>query len=536
MSRGFRQSQATLHTWSGLLLGWVLFIIFVAGSAAYWREPLNRWMRPETPRIEEPLAALEAAVRFLEQTAPGAKSWSIAMPTTKGPGTEIAWVPQPNPDPTRAMQKDGSEETFALIDANGARVPRDTRGGDFFYRFHFDLHYVPIAWARWFVGVATMLMLVAILTGIVTHKKIFRDFFMLRRHKGQRSWLDGHNAAGVLGLPFHLMISYTGLVALATMLMPWAIVANYADGNKLFDALFPHVEEVERSGRSARLVDIPVLVRDGEARLGGRVGHIEVSEPGDASARVTLTGASSGTLSTYGARLLYDGTTGRLLWRSPPADGAFTTYGAMVGLHAGRFGDTGLRWLYFLCGVGGTLMIASGLALWTVKRRERLPDPARPPIGFQIVERLNIAVIAGFPLGCTAYFWANRLLALGIDQRADREIAVLFATWGMAILITLILRPRQSWVLLVGVSASSLTGIVAFDLLVLRPGLATWVATGDWTLASVDVVLAMLAGGLGWTAHRVLRHHPKRRARRSGRGAIGNATQAVPTLGRTTGE
>ena len=25
MSKGFRQSQSTLHTWSGLLLGWLLF-------------------------------------------------------------------------------------------------------------------------------------------------------------------------------------------------------------------------------------------------------------------------------------------------------------------------------------------------------------------------------------------------------------------------------------------------------------------------------------------------------------------------------
>jgi uncharacterized iron-regulated membrane protein len=519
MSRGFRQSQSMLHTWSGLLLGWVLFIIFVAGSAAYWREALNRWMRPESPRIEQPLAALEGAVRFLERKAPGAKSWSIAMPTTEGPGTHVFWVLQPSVGAAAASQGESRDETSALIDASGAPVARDTRGGEFFYRFHFDLHYVPIVWARWFVGVATMLMLVALLTGIVTHKKIFRDFFTLRRGKGQRSWLDGHNAAGVLGLPFHLMISYTGLVALATMLMPWAIVANYADGNKLFETLFPHAEEVARSGRAVPMVNLSALVRDGEARLGGRIGYIEVSEPGDASARVTLTGASSATLSTYGARLLYDGTTGRLLWRSPPADAAFTTYGAMVGLHAGRFGDIGFRWLYFLCGVGGTLMVASGLVLWTVKRREKLPDPARPSFGFRVVERLNIAVIVGFPLGCTVSFWANRLLPLGIGKRADREIAVLFVTWGIAALITLMVRPRNSWVLLLSTAAISLTGIVGFDLLILHPGLVTWIATGDWALVSVDLVLVTFAAFLAWTARRVARHRPRNRTSRASRAA-----------------
>ncbi|WP_277668194.1 PepSY domain-containing protein [Novosphingobium lindaniclasticum] len=42
MSNNFRQSQSFLHTWSGLLLGWVLFVIFMAGTIAFWREGLNR--------------------------------------------------------------------------------------------------------------------------------------------------------------------------------------------------------------------------------------------------------------------------------------------------------------------------------------------------------------------------------------------------------------------------------------------------------------------------------------------------------------
>src|SRR3546814_9091832 len=74
-----------------------------------------------------------------------------------------------------------------------------------------------------------MAMLVAILSGIVTHKKILADFFLLRFGKGQRSWLDSHNASSVLFLPFILMITYTGLVSLATHYMPWGIAANYAD-------------------------------------------------------------------------------------------------------------------------------------------------------------------------------------------------------------------------------------------------------------------------------------------------------------------
>ena len=519
MSKGFRQSQATLHTWSGLLLGWVLFIIFVAGTAAYWREPLNRWMRPETPRVDRPIDALAGAQRFLAHTAPDAKTWYITLAGTDGPGTTVFWLPQP--DPNAKGERRRWRDTFALIGADGVPAARDTRGGDFFYRFHFDLHYMPVLWARWLVGFAAMMMLVAILTGIVTHKKIFKDFFTLRREKGQRSWLDGHNATAVLGLPFHLMITYTGLVTLATMLVPWATVANYADSTKLFTALFPTAGEVIRANRPAPLVDLAALVRDGEHRLGGPIGFIEVAEPGDAAARVTMTRASRASLSTYGTRVAYDGVTGRPIWRSPPPNGAVTTYGAMIGLHAGRFGDLTMRWLYFLCGLGGTVMVASGLILWTVKRREKLPDPLRPPLGFRIVERLNIAVIAGFPLGCSAFFLANRLLPLAAPDRAEREITMLFAAWGIAALAALGFKPVRGWSVLLAATAIGLVAVVACDLLVLRPGLVQWIAGADWPMVTVDAVLLVLATGFGWTTRRVVRHQPHVRKPRPIQTAVG---------------
>ena len=33
MRQGFRQSMAWLHTWAGLVTGWVMFAVFVTGTA-----------------------------------------------------------------------------------------------------------------------------------------------------------------------------------------------------------------------------------------------------------------------------------------------------------------------------------------------------------------------------------------------------------------------------------------------------------------------------------------------------------------------
>jgi uncharacterized iron-regulated membrane protein len=532
MSKSFRQSQSFLHTWSGLLLGWILFLVFAAGTIAFWREGLNRWARPELARVEEPARVLAGAQRFLEKRAPDAKSWLITVASEQSPGAQLFWVPQPKPGEAKGHGRRGGRgrrDNQALIGADGhVAHARETRGGDFFYRFHFDLHYMPVIWARWLVGFASMMMLVAILTGVVTHKKIFRDFFTLRRHKGQRSWLDGHNATAVLALPFHLMITYTGLVTLMALLMPWAVVANYTDQRAINEALFPTASEVVRSGRAAPLVDLTRIAADAERRLGTPVAFIEVSEPGDAAARIMVSQSPSGMLNTRTPRLAYEGATGRLVWTSPRPSAAAETAGVMIGLHAGRFAGDGLRWIYFLCGVAGTLMVASGLVLWTVKRRERLPDPTRPHVGFRLVERLNVAVIGGFPLGVTAWFWANRLLATDLRGRAESEIQALFLIWAACACLALLCRPRVGWSVQFGLTGLGLILLPVYNTLFTDRGLIASLMSGDQMLAGVDATL--LAFGLGYLAfaRRVAKAQSPARSRRVDRSPSRTVQLAKP--------
>ncbi|NJC07321.1 PepSY-associated TM helix domain-containing protein [Polymorphobacter fuscus] len=510
-----RQSQSFLHSWSGLLVGWVVFIVFVAGTIAFYRDGLNRWMRPELARVEARAPVIAGAQRFLAHRAPDAKSWFITLPGAAAPGAHLFW--QPEPIKGEPKRRRGRRDNQAIIGADGEpAVVRDTRGGEFFYRFHFDLHYMPVIWARWLVGFAAMAMLVAILSGIVTHKKIFRDFFTLRRGKGQRSWLDGHNAAAVLALPFHLMITYTGLVTLMAMLMPWAVVANYTDDQALFDKLFPAAAETERSHRAAPLVDLNRLVADAERRFGAPAGAVSVSLPGDAAARVTVSQSPTATLSARTPSLTYDGVSGALVWQSPAPGAAVVTAGAMVGLHAGRFAGDGLRLVYFLCGVAGSVMIGSGLVLWTVKRRVKLPDPARPHFGFRLVEWLNIAVVGGFPLGIAAFFWANRLLPLGMKGRAEWEVHWLFLAWAAALLIAALRRPATAWTWVLGTTGVLLITLPLYGVAMTDFGLAAALGKGDGMMAGIDIALLLFGLGYLALARRVGRHRalpPRRRDR-----------------------
>jgi uncharacterized iron-regulated membrane protein len=493
--------MAWLHTWVGLLPGWLLFVIFLFGTTAFFQQEISRWMRPELASAPATKAAVIAATRYLSVHAPDAANWTISLPAERGADAlSVSWQPP--------KESKGAAGEAKLDPTNGREIAiRETRGGAFLYRFHFDLHYMPIKWARILVSAAALAMLVAILSGIVTHKKIFAHFFLLRFGKGQRSWLDAHNVTAVLALPFHLMITYTGLVTLLFTLMPWAISANFPSQAAFNTAAYPPPPTIEASGAPAVLLPMRDLIVRAETALGGaKPSYISVTHPGDAAAVAGLWPPRD-RLGSSRDPVYLSGVTGEVLQLPPHRGGADTTRGVMVDLHTGLFADMALRWLYFLSGVSGTVMVATGLVLWTVKRRAKLPDPARPHVGFRLVERLNIGVIAGAPAGIAVYFLANRLLPLSMGNRADWEINSLFIAWGGVFAWALTRTARRAWIETLVVCAMLYVLVPVVNAVTTARGIIPSLAARDWVFVSFDLTMLATAGLFAFTARKVARHN-----------------------------
>jgi uncharacterized iron-regulated membrane protein len=498
VKNGFRQSMAWLHTWTGLLLGWLLFAIFVTGTSSYFQEEITAWMTPEVRSVPaDGPESFAAATRWLGREAPGASEWSIYSAGKRAAGLQLYWVNGPDAP--------ADAPTDARLDGAGRKAEaRETRGGAFLYRFHYDLYYINWYWARWIVGIAAMAMLVAIFSGIVTHKKIIADFFLLRLGKGQRSWLDAHNASSVLFLPFILMITYTGLVSLATHYMPWGIAANYANQEKFFEATFPWPAPAEKAG-PAPLIAVAPLVERAERTWGAGAGSLRILNPGDRTAQIIVSTAPDAGMSVRPRSLTFDGVTGKLVAAHNPSGAATSTEGTMIGLHAGRFSSGVLRALYFLSGLAGCIMVASGLVLWTVKRRAKLADPDRPHFGFRLVEKLNIGAIAGLPFAMAVYFLANRLLPPGGAGRSDSEIAAFFIAWG-AVFVWAVARPSsRAWAEALAATAASFALVPIVSALTTDRSLVASLAARDWVFAGFDMTMLIVAAGFGWAASKMLR-------------------------------
>lgn len=499
MKQGFRQSMAWLHTWAGLLLGWLLYLIFVTGTAGYLDTEIDRWMRPEAPAAStnvDSASAAQTGVAWLRREVSNGRRWSLSLPADRNsPYLYLFW-----------QDADGVRDNTRIDLATGEPFTvRDTGGGQTLYQMHWRLHYLPGSITDWLISLATLFMLVAMVTGIIVHKKIFKDFFTFRSGKGQRSWLDAHNALSVLTMPFQLMITYSGLIFMMFSCMPLIINAVYGfdDGSRdrFFDEAFPSSAVGAPAGKPAELIKLAGPLAEARRRWGSDgISRLSVHHPGDANARIRLRGPDARQPMGDPPELVFDGRTGELLAAYGPETTVIdATRDAFLGLHEGLFAGPFVRVLYLVSGLLGTGMVATGLVLWTVKRREKLAKTrSGSPRGLVLVERLNIGTVVGLPVGIAAYFWANRLLPPDFVGRAAWEVHAMFIAWAL-MLTHAAARPRaRAWIEQLWIAAAAFALVPMVNALTTDRHLLNSLPAGDWIMAGFD--LAMLGIGLATAA------------------------------------
>jgi uncharacterized iron-regulated membrane protein len=524
MKDGFRQQMAWLHTWCGLTAGWLLCAIFLTGTLAVFRQPITQWMeaRPvvrhvQTAAAGDRAAVLRAASEYLAANAGKARFWRIELPDEHRGPVLLVWQGggQAALDPVTGAPLAGKQATS-----------RKTEGGRHFMSFHYMLQADTIGY--WLVGWASMCMLVALVSGVVVHRRIFQDFFTFRPGKGQRSWLDAHNVTAVLALPFLFMIVYTGLAFFYTSYMPWPLHAVYGqDGYPRYQSELdgkpatrtprssansgPAVmQELASSVSSVTLVQ---FVPRAEALMDRPARRVLVEQPGRAGMVVRVFGpaddARAQTIANTLSSVAFDGATGAVMEVKAPRMDAPTTsadvHEVLKALHLARFGGWTMKWLYFLGGLMGTVMMATGTILFCVKRRKKSAQEfGRATAGvYRVVEALNVASMAGIALACIAYLYANRLLPVELPGRALWEIRAFLWIWLLTLLHALARPPALAWVEQLAAGAALCLLLPLLNWLTTGQQLFAYAAAGDWQRAGVELVALAFGAALAVMAQRV---------------------------------
>lgn len=515
MKQGFRQSMSWLHTWLGLVVGWVLYFVYLTGTLGYVDREIDYWMTPERPFFAEPgtqREQLAVAQRHLQQVAPDAARWNIQLiGGREAPSLDVLWVER------NGSEGSGATHRETLNPRSGAPIDygaRDTGGGQVLYKMHYQLAYLSYDKAILFIMVCTLVMFAAMVTGIVVHRNIFKDFFTFRPGKGQRSWLDAHNLLSVTALPFHLIVTYSGFLFFTYQFMPSVPDLLYAHGDgrpaalQFYDGVYPYPQPaLPRPARAAApLVPLAPLLDEADRAWGpGLATAVEVHNPGDANARVLVKPQETVSIAFPENMLVFDGASGSLLEDFRPDDhAAADTDHVMKGLHKGLFAGWFLRVLLLFMGLGGTAMIGTGLLLWANARRTRLLAGGEPlHFGIHLVDRLNVGTVIGMPVAIAAYFWANRLLPAGLAARAEWEVHAMYLTMAAMFAWAMLRPPARSRVELLWLCAAAWALLPVLNLVTTQRHLGVSLPQGDWIMAGFDIAALACGAIAAWCARRV---------------------------------
>ncbi|MDP2522997.1 PepSY-associated TM helix domain-containing protein [Neptunomonas phycophila] len=229
----------------------------------------------------------------------------------------------------------------------------------------FDNGYTFYSFGWYIVSFLGIPMLLSLITGLVVYKRFWRGFFSprLRFNRGSRVfWGDFHRLAGIWSIPFILIISVTGIWFLIQAALFDNSISISSDGPPIY---------VAREDVPSSIGDEPAMISPSDAvavvtQAYPNVTAERVSVPGNTYNHYVVDGRSQRypliierfSVNPYNgniekAKRLSDHTSLELVTES------------MRPLHTGDFVGLTLKLVYFFFGLLLTMMVFSGMTIWT---------------------------------------------------------------------------------------------------------------------------------------------------------------------------
>lgn len=374
-----------VHSWLALPIWFFVLIVCFTGMLAVVSQEIvwlaNPDVRASKPNDEAERLSYQQILDALHKAEPDMAVRSLSQPD----GSHFALN-------VGVTFPDGTAPTLYVNPYTGAIQGKSP---DFsFEQFTRALHgwwLVPFtngySWGWYLVSLLGLPMLASLVTGLVVYKKFWRGFFKPVRtgHGSRIFWGDVHRLAGVWSIWFIAVISITGT---------WFLIQAILGDNHITISSEPVVpviarEDVPRTtdGTPAPRIDLDEAARIATAQIPG-LDISFVSLPATAYSHVSLGGRGwyplmfqSAEVNPYTRRV-----DSQFLLEDRSALEFVTE--SMRPLHTGDFGGLPIKLIWFFFGLVLTLMVLSGLLIWTkrtaqataaaLKRSERGVRPRTP--------------------------------------------------------------------------------------------------------------------------------------------------------------
>ncbi|MEM9572140.1 MAG: PepSY-associated TM helix domain-containing protein [Pseudomonadota bacterium] len=396
------------HAVIALALGGLIYILAVTGTLSVFNHELQRWEQPTAPEmttISPEAAALAAQTVFESEDTP----------------TTHLYINFPQPDLPRTVITTDTQAFFANSD--GTVGPREHfPWTEFLLDLHYYLH-LPHILGLTVVGALGAFLIAMSISGFMAHPRIFRDAFTFRRGVGRVPLTDLHNRLSVWTAPFHISNALTGAVLGLASVLAFAIASQSFSGDitKVFGPVFgAEPAPVEGAAPLAEIAGPIAYMNSNYPDL--LPTYFILHDPGTAGQHSTIIAEHSdrlifGEYYNFDADGFYEGNTGI-------SDGTVgqQIIGSVYNVHFGNWGGAPVKLAYLVFGLALSVIIASGMRIYFVRRREKGRPAPRLEAGWEAVVWGTPAMLAltflsaiAFGIegaGLVAMFWLGLTLSV----------------------------------------------------------------------------------------------------------------------------
>ena len=420
-----------LHSWTGAVLGLLIFAVSFTGCIALFHQEILTWEDPaKRLAIGEELTPIDATFKAWVKKEAGDNEIEFLrfnFPSDYEPYYSAMLQYHDENDEHVNVKRRWNATT-------GETLPHRGEGlSTWLLNFHRDLMWPDELGGRQIgrslVGIVGIIAILSIISGVLAHKKLFKEMFTLRYMRSTRlKWQDTHNILGIWGFPFSLMISFTGaFLGVVALLAPVvAFLAFKGDQETLIEAVLG--APAEPTGVISEMYSVDRVFEIKEPDSGYDPGWIIAINWGDETATYDVYyNADTELRAVDGIKV--NGVDGTIMpSQFEDLSAPNHVINAMSPLHYGTYGGIALKYLYFVLGLMMTVMAGLGLMMW-VERRLYGGAGENNPQKYQRYSNLFTGGMMGLPVASAALFYHDKLYAGAEDARIVWTGLTYFLIW-----------------------------------------------------------------------------------------------------------
>lgn len=453
------------HTISGIIICALLYVIFFAGSFAFFRNEIAAWQNNSSYKtyqenhenFDKFLDSLKGETNlhgrdinfYMHREGTSAYiGYTASNDTILNKENLSKITPEQKAEKKKGRRGRGGDDDsknfmYNFANKTAGDYTKNYDMGEFLFRLHFlaQLNQVPInvgiaPFGYLIAGLTAFIFLFALITGLLLHwDKLVSNFFVFRPFsKWKTVWTDMHTALGVIGFPFQFIFAVTGtfLIVNAVLVLPFSKLLYDGNQQKMYQDIGVTAHDNYPYSYKPLTADVkiaPFLDLAKKKWPESEFKRIVVKNYADLNMHVIMELEPHFNSSFAGSGILTVKVADNKIVeeKSPLTDTSYGDYvrSVIYRLHYGDYGGYPLKMVYFILGVMGCLVIISGILIWLVARDKNNVIPRKRKFNFWAANIFTAICLTMLPVTAIAF------IAIKISPKVDQDFIyrVYFYAW-----------------------------------------------------------------------------------------------------------